>query len=200
MAAIAPDPNWLSDFIRFDIVSGGDEIVEYNVDYLNDNWKYSRTSRLKDPWRIIVMPANDFLIKAIYKMHPMTMQFNKAKVEAEMGVPVEIPELKVSIGRANIAYLSSNEKVAKVNPTTGEVTLVGPGEATVTATFEGNEHYEANEASYLLVVSDYDPDGIRAVSADQQTDEWYSVDGVKRGKQPKTRGIYVKKGKKELTK
>src|SRR5690606_317890 len=55
-----------------------------------------------------------------------------------------------------ITYESSDELVATVNATTGEVTLVGIGTATITATQEAGEHsgvaYCAGTATYELTV------------------------------------------------
>src|SRR5690606_26633385 len=56
-----------------------------------------------------------------------------------------------------ITYESSDELVATVNATTGEVTLVGIGTATITATQEAGEHsgvaYCAGTATYDVVVT-----------------------------------------------
>src|SRR5690554_1307518 len=56
-----------------------------------------------------------------------------------------------------IAYESSDEAIATVNATTGEVTLVGIGTATITATQEAGEHsgvaYCAGTATYDVVVT-----------------------------------------------
>src|SRR5690606_40500379 len=56
-----------------------------------------------------------------------------------------------------ITYESSDELVATVNATTGEVTLVGIGTATITASQEAGEHsgvaYCAGTATYDVVVT-----------------------------------------------
>lgn len=52
-----------------------------------------------------------------------------------------------------VSYSSSATGVATVNASTGEVTIKGAGETTITATFEGDEDYEAGNASYTLTVS-----------------------------------------------
>lgn len=51
-----------------------------------------------------------------------------------------------------VTYFSSNEDVAKVDPSTGTITLVGEGEATITATFAGDEKYNVAKDSYTLTV------------------------------------------------
>lgn len=57
----------------------------------------------------------------------------------------------------DVSYTSSATGVATVNSTTGEVTIKGAGSATITATFDGNEDYEAGSASYTLTVSKATP-------------------------------------------
>ena len=52
-----------------------------------------------------------------------------------------------------VTYSSNNTNVATVNATTGAVTIVGPGTAVITATFEGNENYLADDASYTINVA-----------------------------------------------
>jgi len=56
-----------------------------------------------------------------------------------------------------VSYTSSATGVATVNSSTGEVTIKGAGSATITATFAGDEDYEAGSASYTLTVSKATP-------------------------------------------
>ena len=58
------------------------------------------------------------------------------------------------IGDGSVSYASNNTEVATVNVTTGEVTIIGAGSATITATVEdgANYAYEPNTASYTLTV------------------------------------------------
>jgi len=53
-----------------------------------------------------------------------------------------------------VAYTSSNEKVATVDAASGRVTIVGTGVTTITATFDGNDKFFQDEASYALTVVD----------------------------------------------
>ena len=55
-----------------------------------------------------------------------------------------------------VSYSSSDEDVATVDED-GEVTINGAGETTITASFAGNEDYEAGNASYTLTVSKATP-------------------------------------------
>ena len=52
-----------------------------------------------------------------------------------------------------VTYSSEDENVATVNATTGEVTIVGMGETTITATSEQTDELLAGEASYILRVN-----------------------------------------------
>lgn len=56
-----------------------------------------------------------------------------------------------------VSYSSSETGVATVNASTGEVTIKGAGETTITASFAGNGDYEAGNASYTLTVSKATP-------------------------------------------
>ena len=63
----------------------------------------------------------------------------------------ELPEL-VNENELAVTYSSDNENVATVNAETGEVTIVGMGETTITATSEETDELLAGEASYTLTV------------------------------------------------
>ena len=65
------------------------------------------------------------------------------------------PELTYVEGfDGTVSYSSSNEEVATVDATTGEVTLVAAGDAIIKATSEETDHYLAGEASYTLTVKE----------------------------------------------
>lgn len=51
-----------------------------------------------------------------------------------------------------VEYSSSDETVATINASTGEVTMLKVGETTITATFTEDEDYEGGTASYTLTV------------------------------------------------
>ena len=58
-------------------------------------------------------------------------------------------------GDGKVTYSSDKESVAKVNTTTGEVTIMGKGEATITATVTDGDNYTyaTKTASYKINVS-----------------------------------------------
>ena len=61
----------------------------------------------------------------------------------------------------DVTYSSSNPEVATISAT-GEITLVAAGTTTITASFAGNDDYEAGEVSYTLTVE--------AASTDTETE------------------------------
>ena len=63
-------------------------------------------------------------------------------------------ELRIE-GNGTVTYTSSDEAVATVDATTGEVTIKGAGEATITATVADSDTYTyaTNTASYTLTVT-----------------------------------------------
>ena len=56
-------------------------------------------------------------------------------------------------GDGSVTYASSDEKIATVNATTGEVTIVGAGTATITATAAETGDYKDASDSYKLTVT-----------------------------------------------
>ena len=82
----------------------------------------------------------------------------ESSYDVELGEEFVGPTATVSdgtsvIGGASVTYSSSNTAVATVDATTGAVTLVGAGETTITASYEGDETYASSSASYELTVT-----------------------------------------------
>ena len=65
----------------------------------------------------------------------------------------ELPELENPYGVSPITYDSSDTTVATIDED-GQVTLVGAGTTTISASFAGNETYKAQTVSYTLTVID----------------------------------------------
>ena len=91
--------------------------------------------------------------------------------EAYIGQTFQAPELRYGSDMMpvtevfTVTYQSSNEQVATVNSQTGEVTLVGLGDVTITATSEANDVYASGTASYELSVG-------RALDLAFDTNQW----------------------------
>ena len=94
------------------------------------------------------------------------VNYEPAAQKTEPGLSYETTEFNVNLGDTFVAptltnpynltvtYTSSNEDVATVDATTGIVTIVAGGSATITASFSGNDTYKAGEASYTIKVKD----------------------------------------------
>ncbi len=79
----------------------------------------------------------------------------------KMGEAFTAPKVTTSPADLTLSYTSSNTKVATVDSSTGAVTLVSAGETTITASFAGNDNYNAASDNYTLTVAKAD-----AVSSD----------------------------------
>ena len=91
------------------------------------------------------------------------LSYNKEKIEKHAGDAAFSHELTKTMVDGELTYASDNEKVATVNEKTGEVTIVGAGETTITATAAGTKNYNKAAASYKLTVT-----------AHQFSDQWSS--------------------------
>ena len=74
--------------------------------------------------------------------------------DAEVGGTFSAPTLTGATD--GVTYTSSNEDVASVNASTGEVTIYGMGHATITASAKADATYKAGSASYDIYVYDSD--------------------------------------------
>ena len=79
------------------------------------------------------------------------LTFSETSVTLTLGDTFTAPTL--SGETSGVTYASSNEEVATVDETTGEVTIVGAGEAIITASAPATEDFLAGEASYTLTVN-----------------------------------------------
>lgn len=78
------------------------------------------------------------------------------------------PELTKSPADVEVKYSSSDEKVATVDASTGEVSIVGAGTTKITATSVVTDVYEVASASYDLVVTK----AVQKVVLDFTTNDW----------------------------
>lgn len=80
------------------------------------------------------------------------LSFPKESYDEIVGETFEAPKLEGLPKGVTVQYTSSNDKVATVDPSTGDVTIVGVGTTTITATSEAKDIYEVATASYKLMV------------------------------------------------
>ena len=81
------------------------------------------------------------------------LSFSAETATATIGETFTAPTLSTVDGfNGTITYTSSNTNVATIDEETGAVTLVGVGTTTITASFDGDDTYKSDEASYTLTV------------------------------------------------
>ena len=81
-----------------------------------------------------------------------TLSFAEETYNATKGETFTVPTLN-NPDNVTVTYTSSKTDIATVNETTGEVSLVAPGTTKITASFAGDDTYNATSASYNLVVA-----------------------------------------------
>ena len=120
----------------------------------------------------ITLAEGTFDIEGVVGLFNENIQFWPTKMEKNLGnkqdPALAFPEASynVTLGEeftepvltnefnVTVVYSSTNEDVATVNASTGEVTILTAGSTTIKATFEENDEYVGSIASYTLVVTD----------------------------------------------
>jgi uncharacterized protein YjdB len=82
---------------------------------------------------------------------PQTLEFSSATLTGSVGKTVTPPTL--SGAYTTVTYSSDTPSVATVNSTTGALTLVAEGTATITATAAAENGYDSASASYTVTVN-----------------------------------------------
>jgi hypothetical protein len=81
------------------------------------------------------------------------LHFDNTFIKFVKGESYISPVLSKAAGHDGVVtYSSSNSKIATVNATTGEVTIVGTGRVMITASSAATGSYDAGEATYTLMV------------------------------------------------
>lgn len=86
------------------------------------------------------------------------LSFPQTSYDIFANAPFTAPKLTKSPADVVVTYSSSDEKVATVDASTGEVSIVGAGTAKITATSQVTDVYEVASASYDLVVTKFTPE------------------------------------------
>ena len=122
------------------------------------------------------------------------LSFEEVEVDVTVGIKTFHAPKLLNPYKLPVVYSSSDESLATVDEQ-GEVTLgADPGCVTITATFEGDDYYEAGEASYDIYLIEGET-AISTLTAEQSADsEWYTLQGVRVDKP--TKGLYIHKGRK----
>ncbi len=120
----------------------------------------------------VTLAEGNYDIEGVVGLYEDNVQFWPTKMEKNLGdkqdPALAFPEASynVTLGEeftepvltnefnVTVVYSSTNEDVATVNASTGEVTILTAGSTTIKATFEENDEYVGSIASYTLVVTD----------------------------------------------
>jgi len=158
-------------FSSADDLQIGDQVVIYGPFQ-----KYNSTAEMASGNYIVSR------IAAAPKADPELSFGSTTEFEINLGDSFTAPTLTNPHG-LTVTYSSSNETVAMVDETTGEVVLMDEGgTTTITATFAGNDEYKAGSASYTLTVNNPYQDVIMAssitFSASSSYCDWDSVDDI----------------------
>ena len=136
-----------------EIIDGTNSIAYYDKFKLNnfptDGNQYDVVAIVNHHNSLQVLPIS--YTKVQNDKQNQTLSFSAAEYNATMGVAFDSP--KVTGNKTTVTYFSDNTKVATVDANTGVVTLVGEGDATITATAEVTTDYNGASASYVLHVA-----------------------------------------------
>jgi hypothetical protein len=103
------------------------------------------------------MSPNNVTVRAIYRKNVPSLTFKEKIVTASVGATVAAPQLLKTPGNLAVTYKSSDEAIATVDATTGRVTILKEGSATIIATSEANNHYTTGKATFLVTTSQEAP-------------------------------------------
>lgn len=130
----------------------------------------------------VVVTDAYYLSSTLIKQN-VTLSFTTETATATMGESYfEVPTLIANVNNQtitglDISYESSKTDVATVDPSTGVVSLVGPGITVITASFNGDEYYNAAQSvSYRLTVLEAAPSEDDYINVNPDSDksiEWY---------------------------
>lgn len=105
-------------------------------------------------------PSNSMIRANLYMEYEeitkqdVELSFAESEFSATVGTDFLEPTLTTNPAGLTVTYSSNNPAVATVDANTGEVTLVGEGNVTITATYAGSDNYNGAEASYTIIVSE----------------------------------------------
>ena len=104
-----------------------------------------------------------------------TADFTKHVGDAAFTNPVTI------VGDGTVSYSSDNEEVAKVNPTTGEVTIVGKGLATIKATIIDTDMFAYKTKTTLYTLKVYRFIDLATITSDFTAENYDALTGTLAG-------------------
>lgn len=138
--------------LSWSFVQGGTvDLSSYNGKKIQVGFKYVSTTEKAGTWEI-----KNFNIIAgeVIEKQEAGLSYDVESFTATIGEENEFPVLNNPHNLTGITYRVTNESYATIDATTGEITLVAPGQTTVYAKFDGNDDYKECEVKYVLVVKE----------------------------------------------
>lgn len=135
----------------------------------NGTLKIMVTNKNAQYTKVTLVPTN-MVVK-----NPAGLEYKTESYKIVKGESFTAPTL-TNPNNLTVSYASSVPEVAEVDAATGDVTVKGVGETQITASFAGNDQYEAGEASYTLTVR-RKPQVQEGLFYTQVTDNAQIVDG-----------------------
>lgn len=168
-----------NETIYYTATAGADK---YLVSYGTSNWRYYGTSNINGN----NIPAEFYKLDVVDNRTAVTLSFaestiNKttANYDGFIGQTASAEPNETAI-TDNITYAIAGDAIGDVDPSTGDVTLNGTeGDATVTASFAGDQTFKPASASYTISVTEPLNRYIKATSI--VSGEKYLIVGVKSG-------------------
>lgn len=158
---VKDEANNHADFLHITTNSGDSQsenryVGVYSILKILKSWK-TKTSIDDDIKGTVIQ----FFKKVVSTKDDVVITFEKSNYEADLDNTSAFtsPVATVEPADKDVTYSSSNEYVAAVDATTGEITLIKRGTATITATFAGDDTYDKTTASYTLRVDQSNAEG-----------------------------------------
>ena len=102
---------------------------------------------------------------------PQTLSFSPAEVNYDMAGSAALVKPTLSNAIGTVTYSSSDEAIASVDRSSGDVTVKKKGTVVITASAAGNSQYKPGSARYTLVITD----------SSSTTPVWYKADAIEAG-------------------
>lgn len=131
------------------LISAGGAYLRYNAASTADRFRYYKSSTFTSQQPI-----------ALYKFsgtaderQAVTLTFDNVPSEININETATYAAIS-SVDGLTITYASSDDDIVMVDANTGEIGALAVGEATITATFAGDNTYKPASASYTITVVD----------------------------------------------
>ena len=188
------------DGVRYFVIYNDGPSIETLVGADGCSYQYDT----KWPYPFVEGNSADNLLPVTYHVaswtkHPSFITLSYSSVKGVCGEPApEAPTVTRSQDYdGKLTWRSSNEDVVKVNPETGELTIVGAGTAIISVSGAETD-YRLAPATVSYIVTIDEADGIESVSRDAQNAAAYDLSG--RRVNVAAKGIVIVGGRKILKK